>query len=274
MLKYGRLVTIFLGLWFVWIGLWGCATAPAPITERSGDTDFAKLLESVRVKEGLPALSAAVVIDREIYAAAVGTRKVETKNWVTVDDKFIIGSCGKAFTATLAAILVEEGRLRWQTTIRDAFPDLKMLPEYENITIQQLLSHRAGLPKNFIADLDEKRSYTPKSGRLLYLEQAVQNKSINLPEKVMFNSNTGYTLAGVMLEKITGQAFEELMAEKIFRPLNLTTAGYLAQVYISSHKKSAILLATNARTSHKHLFKVAKRINEYYALEASFPLIK
>ena len=227
-----RLTIVLLG--FVFVGcLLACATSPpydaipAPVTQDSGDTDFAKLIESIRVEGGLPALSAAVIIDGKTYAtAAVGTRKIGTENWVTVDDKFIIGSCGKTFTATLAALLVEEGRLSWNTTIRDVFPYLKMLPEYETITIQQLLSHRAGLPKNFTAELDENRTYTPKSGRLVYLEQIVQHKLINPPETVMLYSNAGYTLAGVMIEKITQQTFRDIMAEKVFRTLNLSTAGY------------------------------------------------
>ncbi|UCH21662.1 MAG: beta-lactamase family protein [Deltaproteobacteria bacterium] len=394
---------ILLGFLCTGLFLLGCATAPAQITERSGDRELAELLESVRVEERLPALTAAVILDGKIYAtAAVGTRKIGTENWVSVDDKFIIGSCGKAFTATLAAVLVEEGRLSWHTTIKDVFPDLKMLPEYENITIQQLLSHRAGLPKNFIADLDENRTYTPTSGRLIYLEQLVQNHLINPPEKIMLYSNAGYTLAGVMLEKITGQTFPDLMAEKVFLPLNLNTAGYgapadleplsqpwghisnklslvavrrdyphwldpagatislsikdwakfivahmyldqdtsrtlltsktlkklhtppnaatwdynglyfafwhkhigwpltssnyalgwfrvktkegenvlthggtsksfMAEVYLSADKKSAILLATNARTSHMPLYRGAKRIKEHYSLKISLP---
>jgi CubicO group peptidase (beta-lactamase class C family) len=231
--KNESLTTVLLGFIVIGLCLFGCATnttldvAPAPVTGSSGDGDLGKLIESIRFKEGLPALAAAVIINGKIHStAAVGTRKLGTANWVTVNDKFIIGSCGKTFTATLAAILVEEGRLSWNTTIRDVFPDLKMLPAYETITIQQLLSHRAGLPKNFIADLDENRTYTPKSGRLVYLEQIVQHKLINPPEKVMLYSNAGYTLAGVMIEKITKQTFVDVMAEKIFRPLNLSTAGY------------------------------------------------
>ena len=227
-----RLSVVLLG--FVFIGcLFACATSPpydaipAPVTQESGDTDFAQLLESIRVEGGLPALAAAIIIDGKIHAtAAVGTRKIGTENWVTVDDKFIIGSCGKTFTATLAALLVEEGLLSWNTTIRDVFPDLKMLPEYETITIQQLLSHRAGLSKNFTAELDENRSYTPKSGRVVYLEQIVQHTLINPPDTVMLYSNAGYTLAGVMIEKITQQTFVDVMAEKVFRPLHLSTAGY------------------------------------------------
>jgi len=239
--KNDHLVAILLG--FLCIGgLLACATVPpydaipAPVTQESGNTELAKLLNSIRLEERLAGLTASIIIDGKLYsAAAVGVRETGTDNWLTVNDKFLIGSCAKAFTATLAAILVEEGRLSWHTTIRDAFPDLKMLPEYENITIQQLLSHRAGLPKNlkegkasWLIDygFDEKRGSTPEILRLQYLEKTVQNKLISPPGQVIHYSNSGYILAGAILEKIAGRTYEELIAEKIFHPLGITTAGY------------------------------------------------
>jgi len=60
----------------------------------------------------LPGLAAAIIVDGKLFSvAAVGVREIRTKNWLTVNDKFMIGSCTKAFTATLAAILEEEERL-------------------------------------------------------------------------------------------------------------------------------------------------------------------
>ena len=220
---------IFFLLWALFFSLTisGCGTPPAVISSSSGDTALARLLENMRVKAHQPALAAAVILDGSIKAAAaVGTRKHGTRNWVTVDDRFIIGSCGKAFTSTLAALMVEEGKLKWETTIRDVFPDLKMRKEYEDITLLQLLSHRAGLPKSFLADLDRRATYSPTAGRLVYLRQIVQTEPLHPPGTVKFYSNAGYILAGVMMEMISGKEFTELMAEKIFKPLNLTTAGY------------------------------------------------
>ena len=105
-------------------GLVACAMSPpydaipAPVTQKSGDTDLAELLNSIRLEERLPGLAAAIIVDGKLYsAAAVGIRETGTKNWLTVNDKFLIGSCAKAFTATTAAILVEEGRLNWESTL-------------------------------------------------------------------------------------------------------------------------------------------------------------
>jgi CubicO group peptidase (beta-lactamase class C family) len=216
----------------------GCVWAPAPISTRSGDANLAELLESIRVKERLPALAAAIIIDGKIYAtAAVGTRKAKTNNWVTVDDKFLIASCSKAFTATLSAVLIENGYLDWNTTLKEAYPDLNMRSEYEDITLIQLLSHRAGLPEwiyhvssknvtdkfndNWWADRD-----TPVIMRSEYLKETVKENLADTPGASVFYSNSGYLMAGAMLEKITGKAYEQLMTEEIFKPLTLYTAGF------------------------------------------------
>ena len=91
-----------------------------------------------------------------------------------------------------------------------------------------LLSHRARLPKNFIAKLDENLPATPTSGRMQYVEKIVQTKLRNPPGHIMLHSNSGYVLAGAMIEKIPAQAFEALIAEKVFQPLKLDTADYVA----------------------------------------------
>ena len=231
---------IFLGLLFCFIYVLGCATAPAPISTLSGDSDLAGILESVRVKERLPALAAAIIIDGKIYAtAAVGTRKKNTTNWVTVDDRFLIASCSKAFTATLSAVLIEKGYLDWDTILKEAYPDLNMRGEYENITLIQLLSHRAGLPEwiyhvtsknaaesaqfidNWWTDRD-----TPVIMRDEYLKETVEQNLADKPGESVFYSSSGYLMAGAMLEKITGKPYEQLMTEEIFKPLALHTAGF------------------------------------------------
>jgi len=231
---------VLLALLFCWLCFLGCASAPAPISTRSGDANLAELLESIRVKERLPALAAAIIIDGKIYTtAAVGTRKLKTNNWVTVDDKFLIASCSKAFTATLSAVLIEKGYLDWNTTLKEAYPDISMRSEYENITLIQLLSHRAGLPEwiyhvtsknaaesaqfidNWWTDRD-----TPVIMRDEYLKETVEQNLADKPGESIFYSSSGYLMAGAMLEKITGKAYEQLMTEEIFEPLALTTAGF------------------------------------------------
>ena len=238
-------ILVFLSQFIFWIFLYGCATAPAPILETSGNSNLAELLETIRVKERLPALAAAVIIDGEIYAAAaVGTRKFGTENWVTVNDSFLIASCSKAFTATLAAVLIEKGVLEWNTTLREAYPDLDMRSEYENVTLIQLLSHRAGLPE-WIGHLTSKTvndqftenwwidRKTPRIMRFQYLKATVKQRLADEPDQSVYYSNSGYIMAGAMLENITKKTYEQLMIEEIFSPLGLKTAGFGPPIKLS-----------------------------------------
>src|SRR5437660_5562449 len=97
----------------------------------------------------LPAVAAAVVKDGKIVAAgAVGTRRIGTATPVTLQDRFHIGSDTKAMTALLAAMLVAEGKLRWNTTVGEIYPELvsTMSPGAKDITLEQLLSHTSGMP--------------------------------------------------------------------------------------------------------------------------------
>src|SRR5688572_7443904 len=76
------------------------------------------VLEKLRVQHEVPGLAAAAFINGKVVdATAVGVRKAGDSTPVTVEDRWHIGSCTKAMTATLAAMYVEEGRLRWDTTV-------------------------------------------------------------------------------------------------------------------------------------------------------------
>ena len=93
-------------------------------------------------------LAAAVLRGERIIAqGAAGVRKRGTAERITLDDQFHLGSCTKAMTATLVAMLVEEGKLNWTTTLAEVFADTvkPMHPAWEKVTLRQVLAHRAGL---------------------------------------------------------------------------------------------------------------------------------
>src|SRR5258707_13125694 len=93
-------------------------------------------------------MAAAVLRGERIIAqGAAGVRKRGTAERITLDDRFHLGSCTKAMTATLVAMLVEEGKLNWTTTLGELFADTvkPMHPAWEKVTLRQVLAHRAGL---------------------------------------------------------------------------------------------------------------------------------
>ena len=86
-------------------------------------TSLNELLTPYLARYHLPALAAAVVQDGKVIASgAVGTRRAGTDIPVTIKDRFHLGSDTKAMTALLAAMLVEEGKLRWDSTVAEVFP--------------------------------------------------------------------------------------------------------------------------------------------------------
>lgn len=189
-------------------------------------------IEGIRQAHDLPALAVVVVKDGQICdRAAVGVRKWGDPTPVTTNDVFHIGSCTKSMTATLTAILIDDGKLRWDTTIADVFPELKgrMDKQYETVTVEQLLMHRGGVPGTPPAAA-WKRAWeehgTPTEQRRELIEAVLSQPPEAAPGTKMIYSNQGYAIVGAMLEKITGQPFENLMTDKLFKPLRMDTAGF------------------------------------------------
>ena len=212
--------------------LWTATTmAQAPTDIVSLDGDLVPYLDRFK----LPAVAAAVVKNGKILAAgAVGTRRIGTNTPVTINDRFHIGSDTKAMTSLLAAMLVEEGKLRWNTTVGEIYPELvdKMSKGVKDITLEQLLSHTSGIPGDSMEHVPLiSFSVTDDAGNLDVMRYTLVSRLVPLPlhgapgERFEY-SNLGYTLAGAMMEKVTGKTWEELVVARIFDPLKLRSAGF------------------------------------------------
>jgi CubicO group peptidase (beta-lactamase class C family) len=150
---------------------------------------------------------------------------------VTTNDLFHIGSCTKSMTATLVGMFIEQGRLRWNTTIAEVFPELKgrMDKQYEGVTVEQLLTHCGGFPGQAPPDAWirawEKRG-TATQQRSKFVEAVLSAPPEAAPGSKFIYSNQGYAVAGAMLERLTGKPWETLMKEKLFQPLGMKSAGF------------------------------------------------
>jgi len=134
-------------------------------------------------------------------------------------------------TATLAAMFVEEGKLSWNTTIAEVFPELKgkMNKFYETVTVEQLLTHRGGVPEKPPAAAWARaweQHGTPMEQRREFIAAVLAEKPADTSGTNEIYSNQGYTIVGAMLEKIAGQPWETLITEKLFKPLHMDTAGF------------------------------------------------
>jgi CubicO group peptidase (beta-lactamase class C family) len=205
---------------------------PKPDSERTPNLN--ELLEPIRKSYKLPALAAAIIKPGgTTLRGAVGVRRAGHGERVNLDDRFHIGSCTKSMTATVCAILVEQGKLQWNTTIADTFPQLaaKIHPDYRAVTLEQLLRHRSGLPEDREPDAVLWPKICALTGplkeqRRALVEMVLQQKPAAPPGTKFQYSNDGYTIAGAMCEQATGQVWEALMRERLFQPLRMTTAGF------------------------------------------------
>ena len=200
---------------------------------RAENGDLDTYLETVRTSHALPALAAAVVKDGEVIASgAVGVRALGTDVPVTIDDRFHLGSDTKAMTATLAGMMVDEGRLRWDSTIGEVLGDKVqgMNPALAAVTLEQLLSHTSGIPTdtqeiaNIYFNVDA-FDFNLGDLRIKALEAWKANKPEAPAGSPFQYSNLGYMIAGAMIETAAGQPWEELIYARIFEPLGLATAG-------------------------------------------------
>jgi CubicO group peptidase (beta-lactamase class C family) len=209
------------------------ATFCSMVGAAGAQTSLDELLTPYLPRYDLPALAAAVVKEGKIIASgAVGTRRAGAAMPVTGNDRFHIGSDTKAMTALLAGILVDDKKLRWDSTVAEVFPELAavMTPGLRRVTLEQLLSHTSGIPgDNQAADrlltkslsqdgnLDEMRYWLVRE----WIKQPLAAK----PGARFEYANMNYILAGAMVERLSGKTWEELMVERIFTPLGLATAG-------------------------------------------------
>src|SRR5687767_2129432 len=107
-----------------------------------------QLAETYRTRHKLPALGIGVVHEGRIVGLGMaGERAAGSGDWASLEDAFDVASCSKSVTATVAAMLVEGGKVRWDTTFAETFPELRGLihPGYAEATLELLLRHRAGL---------------------------------------------------------------------------------------------------------------------------------
>ncbi|MDE3252410.1 MAG: beta-lactamase family protein [Bacteroidota bacterium] len=197
------------------------------ITDGTSAQKTVRYADSIINRYKIPELSYAVIgPTATLEIEALGRHSVNLPDTATLNDRFHIGSNTKAMTAFMIAKYVEKGKLKWTTRFFDLFPEweAKSNKAYANITLQDLLTHRAGIQPfqgegdtvipSFKGTNAEKRL---QFGRFVLTLQPVQPDENN----PFIYSNAGYTLAALMLEKVTGQSWEQLFKKVFNKDLKL-----------------------------------------------------
>lgn len=204
------------------------AGAAALIPSTAWGVDANAVLNEALAGTAVPGMAAIVIrnfhAEREIVA---GVRRIGGDDQIRRGDRWYLGSDAKAMTATLIAILAEQGVLSWQTPLSEMLPALAstMLPEYRDLTLPDLLSHRTGISPD-IADFDLFVSFfedpAPLSTqRQRYIAVALSRAPVAPKRAEHLYSNTNYYIAAAIVEHATGQEFEALMERLVFAPLRM-----------------------------------------------------
>ncbi|QXQ05380.1 serine hydrolase [Sphingosinicellaceae bacterium] len=169
----------------------------------------------------VPGIAVAIVKDgKVVFAKGYGVRTAGQPAPVTPDTIFQIGSNTKAFTAAALAILVDEGKLKWDDKVIDHLPDFRMYDPYvtREFTIRDLLTHRSGLGLGagdlmFVPATDMSRAEIMKGLRHL--------RPVSSFRSHYDYDNLLYIVAGEVVASVSGQPWEQFVEARILKPLGM-----------------------------------------------------
>ena len=205
------------------------ATAAKPAASATDYTTalaaIEKALDDKRQELGIPGISLAIVKDDQIiYVKGIGYKDFDKKLPVTPDTRFAIGSASKAFTAMLAAMSADEGKLSLDDSPKKFLPyfTLRDPDAAAKITIRDLLAHRSGLNRTDLAMV------TGVLNREELIKVAGMAKpTAKLGEKFQYQ-NVMYTAAGEAVAKAQNSTWDKLIADRIFKPLGMKNSDTTA----------------------------------------------
>lgn len=180
-----------------------------------------RAVERARAEFDVPGIAVAVVKDGKVLLAkGYGVRKAGGSEPVTAHSLFRIASNTKAFTTAAFAILVDEGKLRWEDRVVDLMPAFQMYDPYitREMTVTDLLVHRSGLGLGegdlmFFPPTDLTRDEIIR--RLRFLKPATSFRSAYAYDNLL------YLVAGQLIPAVTGVTWDDFVRTRIFAPLHM-----------------------------------------------------
>tara|TARA_R110002073_G_scaffold56835_9_gene144454 strand:+ start:6557 stop:8047 length:1491 start_codon:yes stop_codon:yes gene_type:complete len=165
-----------------------------------------------------PGLAVTVVKDGEIiFKKGYGVRTLETDNNVDEHTLFVCASTTKAFTAAGLAMLVDDGKIKWDDHVINYLPDFQLYDPYitRELTIRDLLTHRSGL-----GNTDYLWSWMTISGDSALYKMREVKPTYSLRSSFIYQ-NLMYLAAGKVIEKVNRQSWESFLKERIYNPLGM-----------------------------------------------------
>lgn len=214
--------------------------AAEPVTKVDVEAALPKLqaIAETAIKTGqVPGLAIAIVYgDEVVYQQGFGVRKEGEPETVDADTVFQLASFSKPISATVVAAVVSEGKVDWDSKIADLDPAFRLADAYPTaeLTVRDLFSHRSGLPGdagNELEQLGFDRAAILERLRLVKLDGFRSTYSY---------SNFGITEGAVAVAKSQGMSWEDLAAEKLYRPLGMTATSSRYADFIGQANRASL----------------------------------
>jgi D-alanyl-D-alanine carboxypeptidase len=211
----GSLATLLLCVATATVLAGGRPLAGPPLTL---DQRVAEMVKSRILSQGVPSVSVAVMREGKVLMeGAWGRADVDKNLEASPATVYPIGSVSKEFTAALVLKLVDRGRVSLADPVGKYLQGLT--PEFSGVTIEQLLNHTSGAPRDV---RDPETRFESMSADML-IQMAARARLAAPPGTAYAYSNAGYMLLGALVEKVAGKPYGVALHDDIAAPLGLTT---------------------------------------------------
>jgi CubicO group peptidase (beta-lactamase class C family) len=178
----------------------------------------ARYVTSVMQRQKIPGVSVAIVRgDSILLARGFGFANLEHRVPASDSTVYQSGSLGKQFTATAIGMLAQQGRLNLDERITRWFPEGK--GTWDHVSVRHLLTHTSGVPDYTDSLIDLRKDYTEEQ-----LVRLAAKQPLDFPAGTSWSySNTGYLLLGVIIHRVAGHFYGDVLHELVFAPLGMRT---------------------------------------------------
>ena len=218
----------------------GLVLLPASATVVGATAPIGRVETAIRDEmavQHIPGVAVAVIEKgKVVLSKGYGFANVEHDVPVRPDTVFQSGSVGKQFTATGIMCLVEDGRLSLDDPVSKYLPEAP--PSWAPIRIHHLLTHTSGIPDYATDGFDLRGDYDDAK-----LVRLATQLALEFPAGSRWNySNTGYALLGIIIDRVTGRHYSELLRQRIFAPLGMTSTRLIDEASIIRHRAAGYRL--------------------------------
>ena len=202
----------------------------------------------------IPGMAISIVKDgKMIWSGGLGVKEKCAEcgeKQVDANTLFQIGSVSKSFTAAVMASLVDEGRVKWEDTVKNILPDFKMYDKWveSNLQVKDIMTHHSGLQGQL-------GTYIPNMG---YGREDIWNMLPLLKPKYSLRgsyeyNNITFIIASKIIEKLTGKSWEDNVRERIFKPLGMSSSRVIGDEFKA---------AQNVANPHEFVYKKGRALSD------------